>query len=93
MTFASQDGGRSVFVTHEETQTRRFSAYDDFGRLHMIVAKRDAVFSFGRAPAYGAWRYQTEDGIIVEPGNARGVYLLNDGAVVLRTSDPREPQE
>ena len=82
-----------MFVTHDETQTRRFYAYDDSDNLHVIIAKRDVAFSFGRAPSYGAWRFQTEDGIIVEPGNARGVYLLNDGTVQLRTSDPREPRE
>jgi len=82
-----------MFVTHEETQTRRFHAYDDSGNLHVIIGKRDAAFTFGRVPRFGKWRYQMEDGSPVEPGDSRSVYLINDGTILLHTSDPREPGE
>jgi hypothetical protein len=77
----------------ERIETRKFTAQDNSGKSHVVVAYRDLIIAMQSFERLGPWRFRLEDGREVLPGRAHGHYLVKQDNIALTTSDLNEPKD
>lgn len=75
---------------NERLEVRQFNCVTVDGNAIVVICERDSIPTpmGGRR---GSWRYKTEDGRVVVPGDGFGMYSITDTGEKLTTNDPAEP--